>query len=300
METAPGAAVLFADVSDSTHLYELAGDAVASNAINHCVAILRAKATACGGRVIKTIGDEIMVLFASVDAAAQAAITMQSNVALINPVAGMKIGVGIGFNYGPVLERDGDAFGDTVNVAARLTEQAQANEIITSVDTMAQLSPSIRMDCRRLYAIQLKGKSQAIELAQLVWRWDERLDNTLVTTYAGKADLPSTQLRLRHGGTEIVFDAARAALLLGRDPTADLVVHDAKASRLHCRVERRLDKFVIVDHSANGTYVTFQDDQEVVLKREELPLHGHGWITLGRPRAATEDWVEFTCETPPQ
>ncbi len=299
MESATGAAVLFADVSESTRLYELAGDAVASDAINRCVALLKAKAIASGGRVIKTIGDEIMVLFASVDAAAQAAIAMQSNVALIAPVAGMKLGVGIGFNYGPVLERDGDAFGDTVNVASRLTEHAQANEIITSVETMAQLSLAFRTDCRRLYAIQIKGKSHAVELAQLVWRWDERLDNTLITTYAGKPDLRHTQLRLKHRGAEIVFEAGRGALLLGRDPAADLVVHDAKASRLHCRVERRLDKFVVVDHSANGTYVTFQDDQDVVLKREELPLHGHGWIALGRPRAATDEWVEFFCETPP-
>jgi adenylate cyclase len=297
METAANAAVLFADISDSTRLYELAGDAAASDAIAGCIVLLRKNASAHGGRVIKSIGDAILALFASADAAAQAAVDMQNDVALIDPVAGIKLGLRIGFKYGPVLERDGDAFGDAVNVAARLTAQAQPQQIITSVDTLAHMSPSMRDSCRQLYAIQVKGKSAAVELAELVWRHTERMDTTLITTLPGRAAEPRTTLRLTHRGTEIVFDRTRSTLSLGRDKSAELVINDANASRIHCRVERRLNKYVIVDHSSNGTYVTFQDNQEVLLKREELALHGHGWITLGRPRAETQEVVEFVCGT---
>jgi len=69
--------VLFADVSGSTKLYEAAGDAKAMEAIQSCLERLRRSSEAFGGRVVKTIGDEIMVLFPSPDAAAGASADMQ-------------------------------------------------------------------------------------------------------------------------------------------------------------------------------------------------------------------------------
>jgi len=70
------AAVLFADVSGSTKLYETAGDAVAHAAIEKCVNLMREKTVNAKGRVIKTIGDEVMSAFPTADAAADAAIEM--------------------------------------------------------------------------------------------------------------------------------------------------------------------------------------------------------------------------------
>ncbi len=169
MESAVYAAVLFADVSDSTRLYELAGDVIASEAIDRCITLLKEKTLSGGGRVIKTIGDEIMAVFPTADAAAHAAINMQSSVAPLEPVAGNKLGIRIGLNFGPVLERDGDIFGDAVNVAARLCTQAQQDQIITSGETLAIFSPIVRAACRRLYSIQIKGKAHAVELVQLLW-----------------------------------------------------------------------------------------------------------------------------------
>ncbi len=296
MESAAPAAVLFADVSDSTRLYEWAGDEIASAAIDRCVSLLKAKTTGGGGRVIKTMGDEIMALFPCADAAAHAAIEMQNGVALLDPVAGHKLGIRVGFNAGPVLERDGDIFGDAVNVAARLCAQAQQDQIITSGETHAHLSAIVRAACRRLYSIQIKGKTQSVELVQLQWRWNET-NNTLVTRIAEPLESPHATLRLKHRTTEIILDATRQSLSLGRDTSAELVINDAMASRIHCHVERRMNRFVLVDRSTNGTYVMFPDNTAVVLKREELPLHGHGWITFGQPRAATDECVEFFCDS---
>src|SRR5678815_5100516 len=80
-EKASEAAVLFADVSGSTKLYETAGDAVAHAAIEKCVNLMRDKTVQATGRVIKTIGDEVMSAFPTADAAADAAIEMQSGIA---------------------------------------------------------------------------------------------------------------------------------------------------------------------------------------------------------------------------
>ena len=296
MESAVYAAVLFADVSDSTRLYEQAGDVIASDAIDRCITLLKEKTASGGGRVIKTIGDEIMAVFPTADAAAHAAIDMQGSVAPLEPVAGIKLGIRIGLNFGPVLERDGDIFGDAVNVAARLCAQAQQDQIITSGETLASFSPMVRAACRRLYSIQIKGKTHAVELVQLLWQLDTDEGSTLTTSVAETAESPHATLRLKHRTTEIILDATRHSLSLGRDSAAELVINDAKASRIHCNVERRIHRFVLIDRSTNGTYVMFPDNTGVVLKREELPLHGHGWITLGQSRADTAEWVEFFCE----
>ena len=67
------------------------------------------------------------------------------------------------------------------------------------------------------------------------------------------------------------------------------------ASRSHGKIECRLGKFVLSDHSANGTYVTFQDEAELVLRRDEVVLRVHGYIAFGQPRASATEVAEFTC-----
>src|SRR5207237_2551064 len=112
--------VLFADVSGSTKLYETTGDAVAHAAIEKCVNIMRDKTVNAKGRVIKTIGDEVMSAFATADQAADAAIEMQSAISELPSVGNTQIGIRIGFNHGPVVERDGDVFGAAGHLAGRL------------------------------------------------------------------------------------------------------------------------------------------------------------------------------------
>jgi adenylate cyclase len=84
--------------------------------------------------------------------------------------------------------------------------------------------------------------------------------------------------------------------VLGRDATTDLVVPDRMASRTHCVIERRQDKFVLVDRSANGTYLSIDGDREMCLRREEMLLRNHGFIALGQSKATATELVEFFCE----
>ena len=56
-------AILFADVAGSTGLYESHGDEQALAAIDRCIGVMRAVTSELNGRVIKTIGDELMVVF---------------------------------------------------------------------------------------------------------------------------------------------------------------------------------------------------------------------------------------------
>jgi len=77
------------------------------------------------GRVVKTIGDEIMAVLPTADAAARAARDLLMAVDLAEPKAGIKPAMHVGLHAGEFLEKEGDVFGDAVNVAARLTKHAQ-------------------------------------------------------------------------------------------------------------------------------------------------------------------------------
>jgi len=287
--------VLFADVSESTKLYEAVGDAAALEAIEGCLEQLRQATQSAGGRVVKTIGDEIMALFPSPDSAAGAAAEMQFAVERLPMVGNTVMGVRIGFHSGPVMQRDGDVFGDTVNLAARLVTQAVKGQIITSSETMELLSPMFRRWTRRLYAIQVKGKATEVDLCELIW--NQRGDETvLAIDRTGEHRLSQVQLRLKYPGGERVLRRNPDALTLGRDASAGIVVSDNMASRNHCTIERRQDKYLLSDHSSNGTYLTVEGEAEVILRRETLVLRKHGWIAFGQPRSSATEVIEYFCD----
>src|SRR5205823_13794435 len=111
MEESRQTTVLFADVSGSTKLYETAGDAAALTAIGRCIERMRTAAESTGGRVVKTIGDEIMALFPSPDAAAGAASEMRAPIEQLPEGGGAKVGLRVGLPSGPGSHREADAFG---------------------------------------------------------------------------------------------------------------------------------------------------------------------------------------------
>jgi adenylate cyclase len=288
------ASVLFADVSGSTKLYETAGDAVAHAAIEKCVNLMREKTVNAKGRVIKTIGDEVMSAFATADQAADAAIEIQSAISEMPPVGNTQIGVRIGFNHGPVVERDGDVFGDAVNLAARLAGVATKGQIITARDTVMLMSPMLKAATRAITTIQVKGKAQEIQVYELIWQQSE--DMTTLASQKSVYKPKNAKLRIMVQGNEVILSSERPAVALGRDASADLVIKERMASRAHGKIERRLDKFILTDHSANGTFITIEGDKEIVLRREEFTLRGHGWIAFGQSRATATDVLEFFCE----
>ena len=283
--------VLFADVSGSTKLYEAAGDAAALEAISACLAAARRATEAAGGRVVKTIGDEVLCVFPGPDAAAGAAAEMQAKVDALPEVAGMKLGVRIGIHHGPLLQRDDDVFGDTVNVAARLVAQAKKAEIILSTGTASQLGPIFRTMVRELHAITVRGKTEEVGLAELVWKRDA--DSTVFSGARTKRRVIRGTLRLKYRGREVPRRRDTDSITVGRDPANGLVIADEMASREHCTIERRQNIFVLRDHSTNGTYVTVEGDAEMSVRRSEVSLRKRGYIAFGQPLGPGIEAVEF-------
>jgi adenylate cyclase len=292
-ETTVAGCVLFADVSGSTKLYDTIGDDAAHQAIDLCLKLFSALTEQHGGRVIKTIGDEIMAVFPEASKAGAAARDIQLGINEMAPVGKVRLGVRIGMHQGPVMEKAGDLFGDTVNLAARLTEMASRGQIITSLDTVNLFTPLQKMDCRQLYSIPVKGKEREVAICELMWTDTD--DATQMVAQRASTDAGNA-LRLVYRSRVLTLGADRKTVVLGRDNTADLVIPDRMASRAHCEIEQRQDKFVLADRSANGTYLSIDGDREIVLRREESLLRGHGFIALGQSRATATEFVEFFCE----
>lgn len=296
MEPSRETTVLFAAVIGGADLYAKAGDKAGHEAMERCQFRLGQAAASCGGRLAKSTSDKVMVLSATPDAAADAASAMHLAMDKLPKTAGVKLAIGIGFHYGPVIQKGDEVFGDTVNLAARLCEHAGSGQIILTEWTAKLLSPLYRGWLRTLDTAQLKGRSDETGLCELVWRAD---DNATAFARLTPEDKKPAQivLRLTYRGKTCERRREKDAITIGRGEDCGLVVADEQASRHHCTVERRKDKFVLVDVSTNGTYVTIEGDKEIELDREELVLSRRGWITLGQPRVHATEVVEFSVES---
>ena len=284
--------VLFADITASTKIYETLGNVEAQVTLDRCLDIVKRICEDGGGRVVKTIGDEVMATFPVADLAAQAAIEVQINMSKQRTGTGASIALHIGFHSGPAIEDAGDVFGDCVNVASRLTEFAKGGQIFTSAHTVAELSPAMKKRTRDQDAHTLKGKDEDISLFELTWQESE----DEMTMMSPRKAMAAASVKLKHGTRQIELGAGNAVLTLGRDQQNDVMIADRKASRLHARIERRRDKFVLVDHSSNGTYVTVEGEPELTLRREELVLRGRGRVSFGHAHQDDPtEFLDFTC-----
>jgi hypothetical protein len=178
------------------------------------------------------------------------------------------------------LGEDGDVFGDTVNTAARVVGLAKGGQIMTTGDTLTCLPSFLQQSTRSIDALNVKGKAEAVSVYEVLWQ--ESSDLTMMAFNLRPSSVASgSSLRLEHNGAELILGPDRDSATLGRDAQSNLVILDPRASRRHGKIELRRDKFVIIDQSTNGTFVTIEGESETALKHEELVLRGRGCIAFG-------------------
>lgn len=276
-------AVLFADISESTSLYQKLGDAAARNIVNACLTLINGVLPRYDGRLVKTIGDEVMCVFPGADLAVLAASEMQSLVASTKP-GNYPVMIHIGLHYGSVLVEEGDVFGDTVNVAAYLAAVATAEQILTTEATEQCLSAALKSCVRPIFHAMLKGSDQESTVYQVLWRTDN-LDLTDVNLQSNKTIPGDTgSLLLTLDEERVRVDQWRPGIVIGRSQDCDLVVIERFASRQHLSIKLVRTHFYLFDHSINGTFVSLESGEEVHVLRRELLLDGSGQICAGRSR----------------
>lgn len=288
---------LFADVSGSTKLFEQRGDVEARRIIAAVLGALTEVANRHGGRVIKTIGDEIMCTFPGAMQGVLASVDMQKRVAHDLSFVRDNIGIRVGLHHGDALLEDGDVFGDSVNTAARMASLAKREQIVTTAVTLKGMTNAGNIRSRSLGRARVSGKLLPIEIVDVIWQEDT--SNITTVQRAIRIDDGGTtnvKLTVRFRGQVIELNENSQPFSMGRDHTNSLVVETEWVSRNHALIEFKKGYFIVSDRSTNGTYVKLGDDDELRLHRDEIHLRKSGTISLGQAVALNQqDVLYFQC-----
>ena len=291
--------ILFADVVGSTRLFETLGDEAARDLVAICVGAMRRATEQHGGKVIKTMGDEIMATFADCDSALDAAVQMQTEIhahpGLI--VDGQQVAIRIGAHYGPVVVEARDVFGTAVHTANRMTSQAKAGQIIITEALYHRLSQEWRGVSRQVDVSVPRGLHGEIGVYEVLWQRDD-ITSMLPAIATITEQRRPFHIRLRYRDREMILDdRQRPSVTIGRGDDNDLIVRGQFVSRLHARIEAGKNRFVLVDQSTNGSFVRSGAGEDTFVRRDTIQLKGRGLISLGEPVDPDSMFIiDYDCE----
>ncbi|HEY7886373.1 MAG TPA: adenylate/guanylate cyclase domain-containing protein [Cellvibrionaceae bacterium] len=276
-------AIMFADVSGSSVLYKHLGNTLAKRSVDTTLDTLKEITQSHQGHVIKTLGDEIMARFEDSEQVYRAAIAMQQ--AINTSGEGRQIRIGIAYGE-TLMDSSGDVFGETVNDAAAVAHIARAGQIVVTKALTEQLGAHLQQLCQPFDKVVLKGSQISQTLYRVSWESNSQpLNATRVMSALDLDDyLTSHRLWLRTPSGERYLSPEQTPLVVGRD-AAKVAVHidNSRASREHCDIIYRRGKYVLVDHSTNGTYIQALGAIDALyIRREETPLVGEGQIGIGQ------------------
>lgn len=157
------AAVLFVDLASFTPLTATMGDHAAADVLRRFSTTVRSSASQHGGRIVKQIGDAFMLCFAHPGDAIEFGLAMDRFVDTESQFPALHIGA----HHGPVLYRDGDYIGATVNLAARVAAAGAAQQFLITEDLRDAVTNLTGVNFAVLPPRRLKGLPAPIRLVQV-------------------------------------------------------------------------------------------------------------------------------------
>jgi len=277
-------------------LFDRLGDREALNLVMKALDLAAQTATRNDGTVIGTIGDEVMCTFSTPQQALTTARQIHQMIQADALMQSNQLAMRVGINSGAVVSLSNNVYGDTVNIAARLAQQAKANQSLVSSATIASIDESQHDQMRPIGQINLRGKAGAIDVYELL-ETDAPEEITEVSssrTLESRAFLMTMRYRTR----EMRFDPMLVRFLFGRGQDCDQTVDHRTISREHAEILYRNGQFILRDFSTNGSFVIQGGNREQV-HRSSIELKGQGQIYLGRTLDQPEFCIEFTCSDSP-
>jgi adenylate cyclase len=200
------AAIMFTDMVGYSALAQR-DDKVALELLEEHRRLLREIFPRFHGTEIKTIGDAFLVEFGSALEAAQCAIEIQRTLAKRNHdvTSDRRIELKIGIHIGDVVHREGDVYGDGVNIASRIEALAGAGGICVSMDVERQIRNALEARFEKFGSADLKNIKLPMELFRIVLPWESG-------TKAGPVAAKGSKKSPLYIGTAVV---AALALLSG-------------------------------------------------------------------------------------
>ena len=156
-------AIAFADLAGYTRLTEEEGELEAVDAVERFVEAVEATLPD-DARVIKTIGDEVMIVGSDAAALTDWAVGFQQLYVGRAPPR-------IGIHSGDALYRDGDYYGRAVNIASRVATRAAGGEVLVTRPVVERAGPHLEFE--RIAEVRLKGFSESTEIFLAIQREEE-------------------------------------------------------------------------------------------------------------------------------
>ena len=210
------AAFLFADIAGYTALTEAHGDADAAELAVAFCRELSGIASERGGEVVKTIGDAVMVRHTNAAQGVELGLVAAHDVMAGHGFPAVRVGM----HYGPAINRDGDWFGATVNLAARVAAMAVGGEVLVTGTVRQHISdvPSVRLEPRGEHPI--RNVAAPVELFAAMPSDERRNVRHLDPVCHMLVDESHEAGSLRHDGTVYRFCSLECAGRFARDPDA--------------------------------------------------------------------------------
>lgn len=163
------AAIVFTDIVGYSAFSER-NEALAMRLLDNHNSLVRRVMEQHGGREVKTIGDSFLLEFPSALEAVRFAVEAQDEFgrSAREGRSGEAISVRIGVHVGDVINRDGDLFGDAVNIASRIVEVAQGGEVCISGNVYDQVRNKVGVGVEKLPSQKLRGIDSQVDLYLLV------------------------------------------------------------------------------------------------------------------------------------
>jgi adenylate cyclase len=152
-------AIAFLDLTGYTKLTEERGDRAAAELAGRLVEMVHEFAHRRGGRAVKLLGDGVMFHFPEPGQAVRCGLELVDRI----PRVGLPQ-ARVGLHSGPVVFQDGDYFGGTVNIAARITDYARPGEVLVSDQVVADTDRLEAVRFEPVGPVSLKGLSAPITL----------------------------------------------------------------------------------------------------------------------------------------
>jgi adenylate cyclase len=166
-------------------------------------------------------------------------------------------------------------YGDAVNLATNLSFRSRANELLVCGIDLRIIDKFVDSQSDLTYC--LRDQEQGCVAIHL-------LDSNITTGKTAKE-----VLQLECNDVSKTFTAARnQRISIGRENDCEIAINDDGISRHHATITLKYGNIFIEDHSANGTYLYF-DNREVFLSNDSMKLVSDGYISLGRNSQSRED-----------
>ena len=203
--------VLFADLAGYTALTEVHGDQDAAEVADRFYALARANLVG-DARLVKTIGDAVMIVATTAANAVATALGLAAAVTAEPAFPTLRVGL----HAGVAIERNEDYFGATVNLAARVSSYARGGQILCTTSVADAISGLGIAAVQAIGAAQFKNVQQAVELHSI----DQHASGPGDVDPVCRMAVGSGAQRVVHDGKTILFCSSGCAAKFEADPAA--------------------------------------------------------------------------------